>query len=84
MSNRLLLAGTLLPLVLYSGVYIFSAWELYLNHVASSLPRLLAQFVPASLLGIGAAVAQFVARREEESIGLDAGLPAVADRAESP
>jgi hypothetical protein len=55
-----LLIGTLLPFALYSLAYVFSAWDLYLNHVTSSIPRLLAQFVPATLLGIGAALAQFV------------------------
>ncbi len=77
LSNRILLAGTLLPFALYSAVYIFSAWELYLNHVAASIPRLLAQFVPATLLGVGAAVAQFVVRIKKAPAGeaADAASP---------
>jgi len=78
LSNALLLAGTLLPLGLYSAVYVFSAWELYLNHVASSIPRLLAQLVPATLLGIGAALAQFGPRR---AAGAGSAVPTDGDRA---
>ncbi len=80
LSNRLLLAGTLLPLALYSVVYIFSGWDFYLDHVASSIPRLLAQFVPATLLGIGAALAQFVAGRGKTP-GKDPGSAPAGDPA---
>jgi ABC-type nitrate/sulfonate/bicarbonate transport system permease component len=76
LSNRLLLAGTLLPFALYSAIYIFSAWDFYLDHVASSVPRLLAQFVPATLLGIGAALAQFIARRAPDAVSAPASDPA--------
>ena len=72
LSNRLLLVAALLPFSLYSGVYVFSAWHLYLEHVASSIPRLLAQLVPVTLLAIGAAVAQFLRTGETKPSGATA------------
>jgi hypothetical protein len=53
----LMLGTTLLPIFLYSLTYLFSAWPQYLDHVSTSLPRLLMQVVPVAWLSIGAAFA---------------------------
>jgi hypothetical protein len=53
----LMLGTTLLPIFLYSLTYLFSAWHEYLDHVSTSLPRLLMQVVPVAWLSIGAAFA---------------------------
>ncbi len=60
LTERLLSLLIAVPLVLYSCVYVFSAWHQYLDHVASSIPRLLMQLVPVALLGIGLAVSELV------------------------
>jgi len=60
LTERLLALLIVAPLLLYSCVYIFSAWTRYLDHVASSMPRLLMQLVPVTLLGIGLAVSGLV------------------------
>jgi len=60
LTERLLALLIVTPLVLYSGIYVFSAWNHYLDHVASSVPRLLMQLVPVGLLGIGLAVSEIV------------------------
>jgi len=45
------------PLVLYCSTYFFSAWPDYIEHIESSLPRLLIQLAPAAWLVIAAAIA---------------------------
>ncbi len=60
LTERLLALLIVTPVVLYSGIYVFSAWTRYLDHVASSVPRLLMQLVPVALLGIGLAISQIV------------------------
>lgn len=45
------------PLALYCCTYLFSAWPDYLHHVRSSLPRLLLQVAPLSILSIALALA---------------------------
>jgi hypothetical protein len=52
-----LLTSVCLPLAVYSFSYVFSSWPHYLDHVGSSIPRLIMQFVPVALLLIGTAVA---------------------------
>lgn len=63
LTERLLVIFAVTPLVLYSGIYVLSAWEHYLDHVASSAPRLLLQLVPVLLLGIGVALAEVASTR---------------------
>ncbi len=59
-----LLAGTIfVPIFLYSFTYIFSAWHLYLDHVSSSISRLLMQMVPVAFLGVGVALAECTSKR---------------------
>ncbi len=60
LTERLLILLIVTPLALYSGIYVFSAWNHYMDHVASSIPRLLMQLVPVTLLGIGLAVSELV------------------------
>jgi hypothetical protein len=52
LPSSLLLSATLLPILIYSSTYIFSAWPDYLDHVNSSIPRLLMHVVPAAWLSI--------------------------------
>jgi general stress protein CsbA len=58
LTERLLLVFTVIPIGLYSGIYVLSAWQQYLDHVASSVPRLLMQLVPVTLLGLGIVLAE--------------------------
>jgi hypothetical protein len=51
-QSLLLMIGTLLPIFMYSSTYVFSAWPDYLNHVYSSIPRLLMHVVPVAWLFI--------------------------------
>jgi hypothetical protein len=60
LTERLLGLLILAPLALYSCIYVFSAWHDYVDHVASSVPRLLMQLVPVTMLGIGLAVSELV------------------------
>jgi len=43
--------------LLYSWIYIFSAWHHYLDHISTSFSRLIMQIVPVAWLLIAAAVA---------------------------
>jgi hypothetical protein len=52
MQNVILVGATLIPIVLYCATYLFSNWPNYIAHVTSSLPRLLMQMVPTTLLAI--------------------------------
>jgi hypothetical protein len=55
--SLVLLSTTLLPPLLYSWTYIFSAWHHYLDHISTSFSRLIMQIVPVAWLLIAAAVA---------------------------
>ena len=74
LTERLLMVFTLIPLGLYSGIYVLSAWNHYLDHVASSVPRLLMQLVPVTLLGVGIVLAELGAGRSPR--WFPAGKPA--------
>jgi hypothetical protein len=52
MQSWILIAAVIAPIVLYCATYLFTTWSNYLAHVTSSLPRLILQLVPASLLAI--------------------------------
>jgi hypothetical protein len=57
--DRVILAmAILLPIVLYSLIFLFSTWPSYTAHMTSSLPRLLLHVVPAGWLAIGLALTQ--------------------------
>jgi hypothetical protein len=58
--ERLLTVFVWAPLTLYSLTYLFSSWNHYVDHVASSIARLLMQLVPVTMLGIGVVLAQGV------------------------
>jgi hypothetical protein len=53
----LVMICSVVPLALYCCTYLFSAWPDYLHHVGSSLPRLLLQVAPLSILSIALALA---------------------------
>jgi hypothetical protein len=53
----ILLGATLIPLAVYTSIYVFSAYPHYGKHIAMSLPRLLVQVVPVLWLAIAAAIA---------------------------
>ncbi len=53
-QSWILLSAVIAPIVLYCSTYLFTTWSNYSAHVTSSLPRLLLQIVPASLLAIAA------------------------------
>ncbi len=52
MQSWILIGAVIAPIVLYCASYLFTTWSSYSAHVTSSLPRLLLQIVPASLLAI--------------------------------
>ncbi len=52
MQSWLLITAVIAPIGLYCATYLFTTWSSYTAHVTSSLPRLLLQIVPASLLAI--------------------------------
>ncbi|MDQ2868067.1 MAG: hypothetical protein M3R59_06615 [Verrucomicrobiota bacterium] len=54
----LLLLTVTVPITIYSSLYLFSGWPVYLNHLQSSLPRLLLQVTPLAWLMIGLAMSQ--------------------------
>lgn len=65
----ILLAATIvLPILIYSSLYVFSAWPVYLNHLHSSLARLLLQVTPLAFLLIGLAMSKWH-RRTADRIG---------------
>ena len=57
----------LLPLGLYSGVYVFSLWPSFVAHLESSFPRLLIHLSLVAALIVGAAAASF---RKLPTVGL--------------
>jgi len=52
MQSWILIAAVIAPIVLYCATYLFTTWSSYTAHVTSSLPRLLLQIIPVSLLAI--------------------------------
>jgi hypothetical protein len=52
MQSWILIGAVIAPIVLYCATYLFTTWSNYSAHVTSSLPRLIFQMVPASLLAI--------------------------------
>jgi hypothetical protein len=67
LTERLLMVFIALPVALYSFTYVFSSWPHYLDHVASSIPRLLMQLVPVTMLGIGVALVEVTSSRRPTS-----------------
>ena len=53
-----LASAVILPILLYSVIYVFSTWSSYTAHMTSSFPRLLLHVMPAAWLGIGLALSQ--------------------------
>ena len=65
--ERLALAClVVVPVILYSSIYIFSTWPSYSAHMTSSVPRLLLHVMPAGWLAIGLALGQ--TKRETETL----------------
>jgi hypothetical protein len=58
LEKALLALAVILPVVLYSAMYLFSAWPSFTAHMTSSMPRLLLHVMPAGWLAIGLALAQ--------------------------
>ena len=52
LTTAILAISTAAPLVLYSSTYLFSAWPNYLQHIESSLARLLLHVTPVALLSL--------------------------------
>jgi len=52
MQSWILIAAVIAPIGLYCATYLFTTWSSYTAHVTSSLPRLLLQIIPVSLLAI--------------------------------
>ncbi len=56
-TRSVVLAGAILvPVMVYSSTYLFSAWPSYTAHVTASMPRLLLHIVPTAWLAIGLAL----------------------------
>jgi hypothetical protein len=65
--EKLALAGAIiLPIILYSLTYVFSAWPSYTAHMTSSVPRLLLHVMPVAWLAIGLALGQ--TKRETQAL----------------
>jgi len=71
MQSWILIAAVIAPIVLYCATYLFTTWSNYSAHVTSSLPRLLLQIVPASLL----AIANVLPLRSGRGQSLDSDSP---------
>lgn len=52
----ILVVCSVLPIALYCATYLFSSWPDYLDHVRSSLPRLLLHVAPLAILSIALAL----------------------------
>ena len=52
----ILVAAILMPVALYGGIYIFSAWPNYRYHVTSSLPRLMMDVALVAVFAVGLAL----------------------------
>lgn len=59
----ILALSILLPVLLFSGVYIFSAWPDFRLHVGTSLPRLLIDVAPVGLLAIALVLPSFYPKK---------------------
>src|SRR5207248_2590950 len=55
-----------LPVTLYSGVYIFSAWANFAAHVTTSLPRLMLDVAFVSMLAIAMILPSFSREKKVE------------------
>ena len=65
--ERIALAcAVVVPVILYSSIYVFSTWPSYSAHMTSSVPRLLLHVMPAGWLAIGLALGQ--TKRETEML----------------
>lgn len=62
-ADRGLVVAVSLPIIAYLGLFVFSAWSPFMDHVASAFPRLMLQTVPVSLLLIGGALSSLVSSR---------------------
>lgn len=49
-SEQFLLGAVLIPMGLYTLVFVFSAWPVFTDHVRTALPRLLISLAPVALL----------------------------------
>lgn len=65
--ERIALAfAIIIPIFIYSLIYILSSWPNYSGHMTSSFPRLVLQVMPVAWLAIGLALSQ--AKREVETL----------------
>ena len=65
--ERIALAcAVVVPVALYSAIYVFSTWPSYSAHMTSSVPRLLLHVMPVGWLAIGLALGQ--TKRETEML----------------
>jgi hypothetical protein len=60
-----LASAVIVPILLYSLIYVFSTWSSYSAHMTSSIPRLLLHVMPAGWLAIGLALSQ--SKRETQT-----------------
>jgi hypothetical protein len=60
-----LASAVIVPILLYSLIYVFSTWSSYSAHMTSSIPRLLLHVMPAAWLAIGLALSQ--SKRETQT-----------------
>jgi len=58
LEKLVLAAAVVLPVILYTLIYLFSTWPSYSAHMTSSVPRLLLHVMPAGWLAIGLALTQ--------------------------
>ena len=58
LARIILASAVVLPVILYSLIYLFSSWPSYTAHMTSSAPRLLLHVMPAGWLAIGLALSQ--------------------------
>lgn len=63
-AQWLLFAAILMPLSLYSAIYIFSAWNPMMLHLTNSMPRLLVQLSLPAMLALSAAATAFLGLKE--------------------
>jgi hypothetical protein len=68
-----LFAAMLLPLSLYSAIYIFSAWNPMMLHLTNSMPRLLVQLSLPGMLALSAAAMGLLGLKEPAASGRPAG-----------
>jgi hypothetical protein len=61
-----LASAVIIPILLYSVIYVFSTWSSYSAHMTSSIPRLLLHVMPVGWLAIGLALSQ--AKRETQTL----------------